>query len=479
MAADGGPPRVLASLVTLGPRPACAPSRGGLVFITLILLLSACTESMEPLPPAGPNATPTPTGAAESFVVRVVATLTGPDAEEDVTFLDGIGVGERVANRLGGVLGQPLNVEMADDGGDDDETVRLVREAARAPGTSAVLVVGLGEAVAAARRAIEISRTPVFLLGGDLYSTQGLFRQVFQVSIPLRWQAAVLARYLLADREYSRVATISETTDGSGFGYVELGPGVDAFTEALVAEGHHESQRIGLDPGFDARSARETLEDVEQDGAVAYFGGPVTGARVTRALARLATPPQLVTLSDGLLEPFDFLPAGTAAPYSYAWAGWAKPIRRVAAFRDLCERHLGHLPVGFEQEGYDAVRLLADGLRRSDGRGGDALVAALESFTEARYSSTPIRLGPDDHLLPVDRWVGIFAVEREGDGDPWGPSWAAWRPVMRTFTTNGERTIIPDIDRDVFFPSWRPREPAPDFWTARYGITTRRRDPLH
>ena len=414
-------------------------------------------------------------------MLRVVATLTGPDAEEDASFVDGIGLGERVVNRQG-VLGRSLRVEMADDGGDDDETTRLVREAVRVPGTSAVLVVGPGQAVTAARRAIEIPRTPVFLLGGDLYSTQGLFRQVFQVSVPLRWQAAVLARYFLADRGYGRVSTIRETDDDEvgGIGHWPEHPGEDALGEAMVEEGQPLGLQLGLTRGF-ARSeaSAESLKELEPAGAVTLFGSPTMAVRVARWLGDLNTPPQMAMLADGLRGTFDSLPLGTVAPYSYTWAPWAEPIRRVAAFRDLCERVLGHPPQGFEQEGYDAVRLLADALRRSDGRGGDPLVAALESFTEARYSSTPIRLGPDDHLFPVDRWVGIFAVEREGDDDPWGPSWAAWRPVMRTFTTNGERTIIPDIDRDVFFPGWRPREPAPDFWTARYGITTRRRDPLH
>jgi ABC-type branched-subunit amino acid transport system substrate-binding protein len=414
-------------------------------------------------------------------VLRVVATLTGPGAEEDATFVDGIRLGERVANRQGGVLGRPLRVEMTDDGGDDGETARLVREAVRAPGTSAVLVVGPGEPVAAARRAIEISRTPVFLLGGDLYSTQGLFRQVFQVSIPLRWQTAAMARYLVKDRAHRPVAFVTDE-EGFGFGGLEGPPAStaeQAFGAAMAEEGRG-YQGVGLTPRFSFRDVARPLGHMD---AAAYFGSPKGWRRLVLALERDRDPPQLVTWADGLLPMFASgvrPPPGTVAPYSYTWAPWAEPIRRVAAFRDLCERVLGQLPRGFEQEGYDAVRLLADALHRSTGRGGDALVAALESFTEARYSSAPIRLGPDDHLFPVDRYIGIFAVDRAtGEVEPWGPSWAAWRPVMRTFTTNGERTIIPDIDRDVFFPGWRPREPAPDFWTARYGITTRRRDPLH
>jgi hypothetical protein len=100
--------------------------------------------------------------------------------------------------------------------------------------------------------------------------------------------------------------------------------------------------------------------------------------------------------------------------------------------------------------------------------------------TDGTFSSLPVALGPDDHLFLSDRQLGLFAVEASGTRtEPWVPDWAPWRPVMRTFTANGERTTVLDQDKRIFFPGWRPPQPAPDFWTSRYGITTRRRDPLH
>jgi branched-chain amino acid transport system substrate-binding protein len=416
--------------------------------------------------------------STEAVVLRVVGSLTGPHAEADATYLDGIRLGETVVNRRGGIDGAPLDIVLADDRGDPEAEARLVQGAVLAPDVAATLVVGDGRSVTAARLDIEWSRTPVLLLRGDLYSSRELFRQVFQTSIPLRWQAAVLARYLVVDRRYENVALVFELPPRAVGARGERERAV--FRAAMAEEGAGLWKELGLSPSFSADVALRSLGGAD---AVAYVGGPTVGTRLARMLSGLEDRPQLATSTDGLQETFAGsgppVP-GTVAPYAYTWAGWAEPIRRVAAFRELCRRELGHPPRGFEQEGYDAVRVLAEALERTGGEGGDRLVRALESVEDVTYSSLPIGLGPDDHLFLSDRQLGLFAVAGpDEESEAWAPEWAPWRPVMRTFTTNGERTTVIDRDKDVFFPGWHAREPAPDFWTARYGIVTRRRDPLH
>jgi hypothetical protein len=169
------------------------------------------------------------------------------------------------------------------------------------------------------------------------------------------------------------------------------------------------------------------------------------------------------------------------ACYTYTWAGWADPIPRVARFDQAILAATGHRASGLEQEGYDAIRALAEGLRRTHGVGGAALTMALEGIHARTYSSFPVDLGPDDHLfLPRDE-LGLFAVPGAGERlDPWQRRPGnAWRPIMRTFTYDGRRDNILDMDRRVFFPFWHPKEPGPYFWQSRYGIVTKLNDPLH
>lgn len=308
-------------------------------------------------------------------------------------------------------------------------------------GPPAVLVVAslpaTVDAVVRARPEIEAARIPVIVLGADLYTQQALHRYLFQTAVPLRWQARVLAHYLVTDRGHELIRTAGDTGTGAA---------------ALLEE--------GVEP-----SPATTPPD-----AVLKLG------RATEAFPGI----QQAVSSEALLVSTG-LEAGTVTCYPYTWAGWAQPIPRVARFRDRFIEEFGHPPAGFAQEGYDAVSALAEALNHTGGEGGDRLVRELESFREETYSALPIRLGPDDHVFAEESHLGLFAVawpEEAPSGEAFGP--VPWRPLMRTFTTNGKRVNLAERDLRVFFPKWGPRQPRPNYWRSGFGIVTRpSEDPLH
>jgi hypothetical protein len=113
-------------------------------------------------------------------------------------------------------------------------------------------------------------------------------------------------------------------------------------------------------------------------------------------------------------------------------------------------------------------------MESAGGGGGDALVRALESLRDQTYASTPIRLGPDDHVFAEESHLGLFAVAtppERAPGEDLVP--VPWRPLMRTFTTNGQRVNLAQADVRVFFPNWRPMRPRPNYWRSELGIVTR------
>ncbi|HET6770148.1 MAG TPA: ABC transporter substrate-binding protein, partial [Actinomycetota bacterium] len=134
----------------------------------------------------------------------MIASVTGSTAGTDATFLDGMRLAEAEVNDAGGVLERPIRLDVVDDGGDSERAGMLLEEAL-AGGPVAALVTGPGSVLSARRRSIEEIGAPVFLLSGDLYTSRELFRQTFQTSVPWRWQAAVLMRYLVVDRRYARI----------------------------------------------------------------------------------------------------------------------------------------------------------------------------------------------------------------------------------------------------------------------------------
>ncbi|MGH2661422.1 MAG: ABC transporter substrate-binding protein [Actinomycetota bacterium] len=397
--------------------------------------------------------------------LRVIGTESGPTSETDASFLDGMRLAQLEINEAGGLEGRSLQLGVADDLGDPARTLSLIRQA-MVDRPAAVLVVGDSAAVSEARTDIETAGVPVVVLGGDLYSGRALFRSAFQTSVPLRWQARKLARYLVADRGHQRIVVLTEP-----------GPGGDVAQAVMSAALAEEGSAPSATGTVGAGEARRTVPSVAQGAdAVVFLGSTLTAVEVSRALGRIPDPPQLALSADALQAAFAREGAarpGIVACYPYTWSGWADMLPRVQEFREAFTQASGHAPAGLEQEGYDAVRALAEALARTDGRGGAALIRILETFRDQTYSAISVRLGPDDHVLAEESQLGLFAVDHAEPPSPEASAIVSWRPIMRTFTTDGEKVNLLDRDKRVFFPNWRPMKPSPKYWRSEFGILSR------
>jgi ABC-type branched-subunit amino acid transport system substrate-binding protein len=441
-----------------------------LVIASVVLLGGGACTNPNPAPSVGPTATPqSPAGSIGASLPELkigVVADTSP-ASSDKPFLDGMNLAVDEVNRAGGVAGYWLALSLQDDQGEVGRATGLLRAEVRT-GTPALLYVGPGAAVTPLRPDVERAGTPVLLLGGDLYTSRALFREMFQTSIPWVWQAHVIARYLVRDRRARRVAFVGEGPDAR--------TAAATMREALTYWGGTLRTSIVGPTG-------SSLDELGSSDSVVVYGSLEESASIVAELKRLPRPPRIAGSESFLDQPVDRVgaPPGTTACSTYTWAGWGAPIKRLSRFDAAFERFAGHPPVGQEQQGYDAVRALTEALAETRGRGGLALVQAMEGIHHT-YSSFPVDLGPDDHtFMPRDE-LGLFAMSGPDERlDPWQePGTEQWRALMRAFTSDGRRTNIPDQDKPVFFPFWGKHQPAPMYWRSRYGITTRpAADPLH
>ena len=398
-----------------GPRLATR-GRPAALMMTVLLSCTSAPEQTAPSPSVGPSPTGTrsPTGTVLPVVVAAGA---------HPSYLDGM---ELAAAEVG------VELDVRPTPAPVDGLRQILVE-----GPPVVFVVGAADAVAEARPEIEAVGVPVILVGADLYTDRRLFRHAFQTAIPLRWQARVLARYLVVDRGHDTIAVAGDRALGA---------------EVLAEEG---ATGAGSPDGADAVLAL----------------GPSRPAAAGAQLAAANT----AVLRRGLAP-------GSVICLPYTWSGWADMLPRIHRFRTRFERAHGRPPAGLEQEGYDAVRAVAEALDRTSGAGGEPLVQALEGFRDETYSSLPIRLGPDDHVLAEESQLGLFAVAGPDERPTPGEVLAGvpWRPVMRTFTTDGQKVNLLDRDKKVFFSGWKRRKPSPRYWKAEFGIITRPDDdPLH
>ena len=407
-----------------------------------LLLFSACTSGDPPEP--GPSGLPATAKAGPTATVTFVGSVSVPGA--DAQHLEAVRLAVEEVNA--GPLPVRIDLEVLDDRGTAEAAEQSVLAAARS--SAAVIYSGPGAPLSRIRPELEPTQTPVLLLEGDLYTTRGLYSNVFQVSLPLLWQARVLAHYLHVRGEQSATAL----HDGE-----ELGASRAAWTSAAAEEGIGESP---AEPAIPEGSPVVVLGDTGQ----APFGTPS---------------PQILSTDELLSSPPADAPApGTVVVSAYAWSGWAEPLPRVRRFRDAFRTEFGRLPVGTEQHAYDALHVLALSLADTQGRRGQHLIDRLEQVKHRFVSFMPVRLGPDDHTFYDDWTLGVFAVAGPSEEvEPWMQGTTPWRPVMRSFTADEERVTIWERDLRPFFPRWRRPAPSPKYWWSRLGIVTRHGDPLH
>ena len=420
-----------------------------------LLLLLSCTEQQAPAPDAEDTPVPSPTQEVQPPPTATVRLVAGDDPGLQ-SYEEGLRFAAEEVNATG-------NINLV---------IRDAPSVSAAVGLNpaAVIVIGDSASVAEERPTIEGAQTPVILMGGDLYSSRQLFRYAFQTSIPIRWQARVFATYLVKDRQHTRTAVLTTTDDSAS---------TEPFNAAWTEEGAALETIASVDPD----SSLE-LEQFNGMDSVVFVGSATDAALVSEGLRRLDDPPQLALSSDALDVAFaTHIPRpGTVTCYAYTWSGWAGMLPRVREFRESFTRSTQHFPASLEQEGYDATKALAAALVRTQGQGGDRLVQELETFRDETYSSVPVRLSPDDHVLAEQSHLGLFAIEEPVDGGlplPEASSLIPWRPILRTFTTDGEKVNFLDRDKRIFFPFWRPKRPTPKYWRSQYGIVSRPSDPLH
>ena len=422
----------------------------------LMLILAACTAEA-PAPEGEGAGSPGTVEGSPSTPIRIP--IVASEGDLDRSFLDGMSLAQAKVNRDGGIDGHPLETSL-EVGGVAETPDRLRSVLQLSP--PAVFVVGPAEAAATVRPEIEASRTPVVLLGGDAYTGRQLHRYLFQTSVPFQWQARVLATYLHEDRGLDQVTLLTE------------GPAESltrSFTEAFAEEGAPAPRQLALGSG---QGSPGTVRAAAGADAVIVATGPERVGRVARLLEQLEPRPQVV-LPPSALGLVSEASLGTVVTYPYTWAGWADMLPRVDVFRDSFVSRFDELPSGLEQEGYDAVMAVAEALERTGGRGGEALVRELETFREETYSSVPVRLGPDDHVFAEQSHLGLFAVSDPAEASA-GEAFGAvpWRPVLRTFTTDGEKVNFLNRDKQIFFEFWHSKRPTPKYWKSEYGILDRR-----
>ncbi|MGH2808334.1 MAG: ABC transporter substrate-binding protein [Actinomycetota bacterium] len=448
-------------------------------------------DEPRPLRPEVPVASATST---KTRVIGLVASMTGENSWRGDEAYEGASAAIQVLNRSLEDNEPRFELVTRDDGGDPEQARALIEEFAGSVQTVGLLFAGPPQVLPQAENTLAAARIPALLTAGDLYSAQLLTPHVFQVSPPYLWQARSIARYLLLDRGYRRIGLVSEDAISGEAARRSLTTALSELGGRLATSSLFPTEQGGIQPALRPMERRRVQAVVVQ-GPPATFEQVLdhqrnTGARYasTRAAARRRArwAPQIVGFDAAISPDIDrsLLTPGTVASDSYARGAYYLPIPSFVRFRDRFAAWWDSPPLGNERRAYEAVQMIGWAARRiPTGRNTD-VATVLEKLRDERLGGLPVTFGPDDHTSVDQTSVGLWVIPRLGiDVREAGSARAGllpWVPLHRGFSIDGERTSIFPEDWKWMFRNAPPKNgPAPKIPTARFGVTTGRRDPVH
>jgi branched-chain amino acid transport system substrate-binding protein len=369
------------------------------IFLTLAicsLLLSAC---------GGPKA---PTKG--EVIVYVAAPLSGFQANGGQTVLGGVRLAAEEINRAGGLLGYKVTVVGEDDESDSDVAVSIAEQIKSSvdAGQRVLGVIGhlnSGQTLAAMEVYKDLPLVVITPTASEVSLTQKGFRNFFRVNANDTTQARVDADFLVNKLGAKRVAVI-HNDDPYGQGLGELISGELQRLGATVV--------VKLQVAVEQSTFPNEIPQIlaAQPDAIFYGGYEVETPYLRLELVEAGvTVPFLA--SDGAFLAATIDEAGSAAEGIYVSAFGPRPSSAVnetwiKEYQAVEYRN----PDTYSINGYSALEVLADGVRRAGTFDAAQVAGAIRSLSEI---GTPMgNLSYDAEGDLKDQKIYIFQV-RDGD----------------------------------------------------------------
>ena len=447
----------------------------------------------------------TPVTSPESTRTRViglVGSMSGPDEWKGQDAFEGADVSVQILNRSLDDNERMFELVTIDDAGDPAAARAAVEQLAANGQTVGIVYAGPEQVLPDMERFLASTKVPLLFTFGDLYSSQLLTPHLFQMAPAYLWEARVLARYLIADRRYRRIAALTSDSLSGGSARRSLQVALGERGESLLGS------EILTD---DERSLNRALDSFERKNvqSIVIEGGPSETEALLRVIddrgstyetTKLAKQgprgqkpgadgrswaPQIVGF-DSMISPDidpELLTEGLVAADSYARGSHYLPIPSFEEYRRAFEDWWGEAPepIGWERRAFESVQLLgwAAGQYRSNRDVDHA--AVLQEVERRRFGGLDITFGPDDHSAADQATIGLWVIPATRVPEAGSlPRDLPWVPLARGFSIDGERTNVLNQDWKYMFRNAPPRNaPAPLFKRQKFGVTTGRSDPVH
>jgi branched-chain amino acid transport system substrate-binding protein len=346
----------------------------------------------------GSGSTPTKGDA----IVFVAVPLSGFMANGGQTVLGGVRLAAAEINRDGGLLGYRVVVRPLDDEADSDVAVAQVDQVRQAlgKGERVLAVIGhlnSGQTLAAMELYKDMDLVVITPTSSEQSLTERGYRNFFRVNASDSVQAAVDARFLVEELAATRVAIVFNDTE-YGRGLANL------LTQELEQRGGDPVVQIEVAEGQSHYEDEVAQIQAADPDAVFYAGYEIEAPYLRAALVEAGVNVPMLA-SDGAFLGATIDEAGGTAEGMYVSAFAPSPRnvadeRWVEAYQAVEYRN----PDTYSVNGYVAMEVLAEGVRKADSLEAAAIAEALRQNALATLLDT-LRYQPDGDLVDARIWV--------------------------------------------------------------------------
>ena len=359
--------------------------------------------------------------AADPIKVGLSGPFTGGSSPMGVSMRDAIRLAVEEINRMGGVLGRPLQLVERDDEAKNERGAQVAQELIHKENVVAsVGIINTGIILASARFYQE-AKIPVITPGPTGTQVTKLFQPpehadnyVFRISLPDNIQADMIANEAVTKRGFKKIAILADSTNYGQLGREDMTAALEKRGVKPVAIEKFNVKDVDMTPQLlRAKSAGAQV-------ILTYAVGPEL-AQIANGMAKLKWKVPMIgshTLSmPNFIETAGANAEGAVFPQTFVTGATARGTAFVENYKKVykVERIAG---LGWAAPGYDTVYLLAAAIKQAGSTEGPKIREALENLKEPvdgvlmRYSKPFTK---DDHELFKDSSKALMATIRNGE----------------------------------------------------------------
>ncbi|HEU4488734.1 MAG TPA: ABC transporter substrate-binding protein, partial [Actinomycetota bacterium] len=181
-----------------------------LVFLAAVALaVPACEPSTPVATPNRPRESPR---SADTRIIGLVGTLSGPGSWRGEDAFEGADVGVNVLNRNLPRGQERFELVTLDDEGRPGRAAQLIQRFAASERSVGIVYAGPSGGLKGAEPVLADAGIPLLSSFSDMAPSRALTDHVFQLATPLSWEARRIAAYLLRDRRYLTIGALVDAT---------------------------------------------------------------------------------------------------------------------------------------------------------------------------------------------------------------------------------------------------------------------------